>query len=99
MRHSDPSQPNSPDLPLQPSPSASAPHCPRAPRPRRLGDDCIYVYGDDCKLIKDKSDKRSSVKVDGVTQFMWSPTDNVVSLWVPEHTNNPAKVVLMELPS
>ncbi|KAL1507263.1 hypothetical protein AB1Y20_008112 [Prymnesium parvum] len=65
----------------------------------RLGDDCIYVYGDDCKLIKDKSDKRSSVKVDGVRQFVWSPTDNVVSLWVPEHTNNPAKVVLMELPS
>ena len=98
MRRSDPSQPNSPDLRLLPSPSASAPHLPASAR-RRLGDDCIYVYGDDCKLIKDKSDKRSSVKVDGVRQFMWSPTDNVVSLWVPEHTNNPAKVVLMELPS
>jgi len=65
----------------------------------RLGDDCIYVYGDDCKLIKDKNDKRASVKVDGVRQFLWSPTDNFVSLWIPEHTNNPAKVVLMELPS
>jgi translation initiation factor 3 subunit B len=66
----------------------------------RLGDDCIYVYESvSMKLIKDRQDKRSSVKVDGVRQFLWSPTDNIVSLWVPEHTNNPAKVVLMELPS
>jgi len=66
----------------------------------RLGDDCIYVYeSSTMKLIKDKSDKRSSVKVEGVRQFLWSPTDPIVSLWIPEYTNNPAKVVLMELPS
>eukprot|EP00310_Coccolithus_braarudii_P012456 CAMPEP_0183351492 /NCGR_PEP_ID=MMETSP0164_2-20130417/25201_1 /TAXON_ID=221442 /ORGANISM="Coccolithus pelagicus ssp braarudi, Strain PLY182g" /LENGTH=673 /DNA_ID=CAMNT_0025523685 /DNA_START=48 /DNA_END=2069 /DNA_ORIENTATION=+ len=66
----------------------------------RLGEDCIYVY-ESCsmKLIKDKQDKRSSVKADGVRHFLWSPTDNVVSLWAPEHMNQPAKVVLMELPS
>ena len=51
------------------------------------------------KLIKDKADKRSSVRVEGVRSFQWSPSDNIVSLWIPEHTNNPAKVVLMELPS
>jgi len=61
---------------------------------------CIYVYeSSTMKLIKDKKGTRNSVKVDGVCQFLWSPTDNVMSLWVPEHTNNPAKVVLMELPS
>jgi len=66
----------------------------------RLGDDCIYCYeAGTMKLIKDTQDKRSSVKVEGVRQFLWSPTDNYVSLWIPEHTNNPAKVVLMELPS
>ena len=66
----------------------------------RLGDDCIYCYeSSSMKLIKDKADKRSSVKVEGVRQFMWSPTDNIISMWIPEHTNNPAKVVLMELPS
>jgi len=66
----------------------------------RLGDDCIYVYeSSTMKLTKDKTDKRTSVKIDGVKQFLWSPTDNVVSLWIPEHTNNPAKVMLMEVPS
>ena len=66
----------------------------------RLGEDCIYVYESaSMKLIKDKNDKRTSVRVEGVRQFMWSPTDNYVSLWIPEHTNNPAKVVLMELPT
>jgi len=66
----------------------------------RLGDDCIYCYeASSMKLIKDKQEKRSSVKVEGVRSFQWSPSDNFVSLWVPEHTNNPAKVVLMELPS
>jgi len=66
----------------------------------RLGDDCIYVYeSSSMKLIRDKGEKRSSVKVDGVRQFIWSPTDNVMSLWVPEHLNQPAKVSLMEMPS
>lgn len=66
----------------------------------RLGDDCIFVYeSSSMKLIKDKTDKRCSVKVDGVRQFLWSPTDPIVSLWIPEHLNQPAKVVLMELPS
>ncbi len=51
------------------------------------------------KLIRDKHEKRSSLKQDGVRQFLWSPTDNVMSLWVPEHLNQPAKVVLVELPS
>ena len=66
----------------------------------RLGDDCIFVYeSSTMKLIKDKQDKRTAVKIEGVRQFLWSPTDPVVALWIPEHTNNPAKVVVMELPS
>ena len=37
--------------------------------------------------------------IDGVQQFDWSPTDNYIALWVPEHQNQPAKVVLMEMPT
>ena len=66
----------------------------------RIGDDCIYVYeSSTMKLIKDKHEKRTSVKQVGVCHFLWSPTDPVVSMWIPEHLNQPAKVVLMELPS
>jgi len=66
----------------------------------RLGEDCIYVYeSSTMKLIKDSADKRTSVHIDGICQFMWSPTDNYVSLWIPEYQNQPAKVMLMELPS
>ena len=66
----------------------------------RLGDDCIFVYeSSTMKLVKDKQDKRTSVHIDGVRQFLWSPTDNIMSLWIPEHQNQPAKVCLMEMPS
>jgi translation initiation factor 3 subunit B len=66
----------------------------------RLGDDCIFVYeSSTMKLTKDKQDKRTSVHIDGVRQFLWSPTDNIMSLWIPEHQNQPAKVCLMEMPS
>ena len=67
----------------------------------RLGDDCIAVYeSSSMKLLKDpKTEKRTSVHIDGVQQFEWSPTDNYIALWVPEHQNQPAKVVLMEMPT
>ena len=66
----------------------------------RMGDDCIYCYESaTMKLIKDKQDKRTSVRVEGVRSFQWSPSDNMISLWIPEHMNSPAKVTLMELPA
>jgi len=66
----------------------------------RLGDDCIHVYeSETMKLIKDKSDKRTSLKVDGVVDFAWSPSDNHVCYWVPEAGNSPARVTVVELPS
>ena len=39
------------------------------------------------------------MKLDGVRRALWSPSDNIMSLWVPEAENLAAKVVLMELPS
>ena len=66
----------------------------------RVGENCIYVYESTTqKLIHDQSGKRSSVKADGVRDFLWSPSDMLVSMWIPEHENQPAKVVLMDLPS
>mmetsp|Transcript_11158 Transcript_11158/g.16863 ORF Transcript_11158/g.16863 Transcript_11158/m.16863 type:complete len:692 (-) Transcript_11158:98-2173(-) len=35
----------------------------------------------------------------GAKDFCWSPTDNVMSLWFPESDNNPARVVLVSIPS
>lgn len=31
--------------------------------------------------------------------FSWSPTDNIIAYWVPEESNTPARVTLIEIPS
>lgn len=54
----------------------------------RLGDDCIHVYeAESMKLLKDRQDKRTSLKVDGVVDFAWSPATNLICYWVPEAEN------------
>jgi uncharacterized protein with WD repeat len=35
----------------------------------------------------------------GVKDFAWSPTDHIISYFVPENNDKPATVVLMEIPS
>ena len=40
-----------------------------------------------------------SVKVKGMRDFSWSPSENILSYWVAEDENVPARVVLMQLPS
>lgn len=44
---------------------------------------------------------KKSIKVDNVQGFAWSPTDNIISYWVPEQQqgNMPAKIMMMEIPS
>ena len=39
------------------------------------------------------------LQVAGMTEFCWSPKDDVISIVVPEADNNPARVVLMDIPS
>lgn len=39
-----------------------------------------------------------SIKVMGIRNFSWSPTDNIIAYWVAEQTDVPAKVTLMEIP-
>ena len=31
--------------------------------------------------------------------FSWSPTDNIISYWVPEERDTPARVTLIDIPS
>ena len=41
---------------------------------------------------------RRSVTLAHCRDFEWSPTDPLLSYWVPEQDNNPARVVLLSLP-
>jgi len=43
-------------------------------------------------------DKRS-IDMTGVREVMWSPSDNILSYWVPERDNVPARVGILALPS
>lgn len=42
---------------------------------------------------------KKSIKVEGLNGFSWSPRDNILSYWVAEDKDVPARVVLMEVPS
>lgn len=42
---------------------------------------------------------KRSLDVPGVQQVMWSPSENILSYWVPERDDIPARVGLMEIPS
>lgn len=61
----------------------------------RMGKDLISVYEMPSVGLLDKK----SIKVPGVRDFAWSPTDNYLVYWTPEHDEAPARVCLMELPS
>ncbi len=42
---------------------------------------------------------RKSIKVNGMRDFTWSPTENILAYWVAEDKDVPARVTLMEIPS
>lgn len=54
---------------------------------------------DTFEIIKDESGKQSHLKFDQLSTFQWSPKDNVIAAWTLEKDNNPARLVLMEIPS
>ena len=43
--------------------------------------------------------EKKGIKIQHISDFEWSPTNNYVSYAVAEHNNVPARVVLMEIPS
>jgi len=61
----------------------------------RKGDDRVLIY-ETPTLLKLNN---KSLKIPGVQDVAWSPTQNIISYWVPEHGNTPAKVALVEIPS
>jgi len=61
----------------------------------RTGDGVISVYETPHMGLLDKK----SIKVEGVRQIEWCPSQNILAYWVPEQKNVPAKVALIEVPS
>eukprot|EP00252_Welwitschia_mirabilis_P007655 TRINITY_DN1925_c0_g2_i1.p1 TRINITY_DN1925_c0_g2~~TRINITY_DN1925_c0_g2_i1.p1 ORF type:complete len:719 (+),score=135.17 TRINITY_DN1925_c0_g2_i1:149-2305(+) len=62
----------------------------------RIGKNAISVYETQTMSLLDKK----SIKVENVMDFCWSPTDPILSLFVPEGGggNQPAKVSLLQIP-
>ncbi|KAJ7527924.1 hypothetical protein O6H91_16G076300 [Diphasiastrum complanatum] len=63
----------------------------------RIGKNSISVYETETMGLLDKK----SIKVDNVLDFSWSPTEPILSLFVPEGGggNQPARVSLLQIPS
>ncbi|KAG1712168.1 Eukaryotic translation initiation factor 3 subunit B [Nymphon striatum] len=61
----------------------------------RLGNDVLSIYETPSFGLLDKK----SMKVPGIRDFSWSPTDNMLSYWVGEDKDVPARVSLIEIPS
>jgi len=53
----------------------------------------------DFDYIKDEEGRKRTLKYDNLHTFQWSPKDNVIALWTLERDNNPARLVLVEIPS
>mmetsp|Transcript_54450 Transcript_54450/g.151705 ORF Transcript_54450/g.151705 Transcript_54450/m.151705 type:complete len:701 (+) Transcript_54450:79-2181(+) len=51
------------------------------------------------ELIKDEEGKKRTLKYDGLHTFQWSPRENILAVWILEKNNNPARLVLVEVPS
>ena len=61
----------------------------------RIGPDAISIYETPSMFLLDKK----SIKIEGVQDFQWSPSDNIIAFTQPETGNVPARVTLMEIPS
>jgi len=61
----------------------------------RIGLDVLSVYETPSFGLLHKK----SIKLVGIRDFSWSPTDNILAYWVAENKDVPARVVLIEIPS
>ncbi|KAK7081817.1 translation initiation factor eIF-3b like protein [Halocaridina rubra] len=61
----------------------------------RIGEDMLSVYETPSFGLLDKK----SIKVNGIKDFSWSPTDNILAYWIAEDKDVPAKVTLVSVPS
>lgn len=60
----------------------------------RMEESAIFIYETPSFYLMDLK----SIKIPGIRNFSWSPTDNIIAYWVEERTEVPAKVTLMEIP-
>lgn len=60
----------------------------------QMSENCIHVYETPSFFLLDMK----SIKIQGIRNFSWSPTDNIIAYWVGEEMDVPAKVTLMEIP-
>jgi translation initiation factor 3 subunit B len=51
------------------------------------------------ELIKDAEGKQTALKYPELSTFQWSPRDNIIAVWTLETDHNPARLVLVEIPS
>lgn len=65
-------------------------------------DEQISVYStkdDTIEMLSDPvSKKKQSVKVKGVQNFAWSPSNNYMAYWTPEIGERPARVSVLKMP-
>ncbi|KFM61475.1 Eukaryotic translation initiation factor 3 subunit B, partial [Stegodyphus mimosarum] len=61
----------------------------------KLGKDMLSVYETPSFGLMEKK----SIKIPGIKNFSWSPTDNILAYWVIGEKDVPARVILLEIPS
>ncbi|KAB0793644.1 hypothetical protein PPYR_13264 [Photinus pyralis] len=61
----------------------------------RMGTDVLSIYETPSFGLLEKK----SLKILGIQDFSWSPTDNVIAFWVAEDKDVPARVTLLEIPN
>lgn len=59
-----------------------------------MGENAIFIHETPTFYLLDLK----SIKIPGIRNFSWSPTDNIIAYWVAELVDVPAKVTLMEIP-
>eukprot|EP01010_Urceolus_cornutus_P001313 NODE_184_length_2090_cov_947.391965_g145_i0.p1 GENE.NODE_184_length_2090_cov_947.391965_g145_i0~~NODE_184_length_2090_cov_947.391965_g145_i0.p1 ORF type:complete len:591 (+),score=160.45 NODE_184_length_2090_cov_947.391965_g145_i0:249-2021(+) len=64
----------------------------------RITEDNIHIFDSSTRtLIQPDPKKATTLYIPGVKSFDWSPTDNIISYWVPEENEKPARVDLVKV--
>jgi len=61
----------------------------------------LYSTADKCQMTKSMNAKKEavkqSIKIAGVENFAWSPSNNYIALWSPEEGERPARVTVIKV--
>ncbi|RWS15335.1 Eukaryotic translation initiation factor 3 subunit B-like protein [Dinothrombium tinctorium] len=61
----------------------------------KVSQDTLSIYETPSMMLLDKK----SMKIPGIRNFSWSPSQNLMAYWVAEDKDVPARVTLIEIPS